>query len=259
MVPVKDKIFIGTILLEPNRWGDPKTPTYRVSEWIPRFREAGFDGMELWEYHATRCAAGELAALEASTFPVAVYNTYCGFGDASESDRGLATGMVERLGASGVKFNLGRDPAQRDAYMRNLRTWIESLPDDCRLLCECHGGTIVEESAKAARFFAELGGDRCQIIVHALMADPDLLEEWFRLCGPSITHVHIQLRDEGGTYMRLDRSPARVREALHIMDEEGFQGSFTLEFTEGTRAPNENMENLWHAALSDLHFLRENL
>ena len=59
--------------------------------------------------------------------------------------------------------------------------------------------------------------------------------------------------------MRLDRSPARVREALHIMDEEGFQGSFTLEFTEGTRAPNENMENLWHAALSDLHFLRENL
>ena len=30
---VKNKIYIGTILLEVNRWGHPRTPTYRVSEW----------------------------------------------------------------------------------------------------------------------------------------------------------------------------------------------------------------------------------
>ena len=69
MGEIDGNIYIGTILLELNRWGSPKTPTYRVSEWLDRFQEAGFDGMELWEYHATLCPSEELAALEASTFP----------------------------------------------------------------------------------------------------------------------------------------------------------------------------------------------
>ena len=46
------KIYIGTILLEVNRWTAGKEPSYLVSEWVERFAEAGFDGMELWQFHA---------------------------------------------------------------------------------------------------------------------------------------------------------------------------------------------------------------
>jgi len=252
------KIYIGTILLELSRWASPKTATYRVSEWLDRFQEAGFDGMELWEYHATLAPPEELGLLEASKFPVSVYNTYCSFDDASESDRRQAAEMIERFGAGGVKYNVGRESARRDEYIRNVRKWDASLPENCRLLCECHGGTIVQEPSDAAKFFDDLGLDS-QIIVHCFMQDLGRLKEWFSALGASVAHAHVQMQGENGRNARLSKNPAHVKEALHIMREEGYRGSFTLEFTEGTRAPDENMEDLWQAALSDLHFLRENI
>ncbi|MFC1715500.1 sugar phosphate isomerase/epimerase family protein [Candidatus Poribacteria bacterium] len=253
---IGNSIYIGTILLELNRWGSSKTPTYLVSEWLDRFQEAGFDGMELWEYHATLCPPEELAKLEASDFPVAVYNTYCDFSDESKSDQHAAADMIRRFGAKGVKFNVGKDPALKDMYLQNLRAWGESLPEDCRLLCECHGGTIVEEPAEASKFFGELEGDRWQFIVHCLMSDVDRLKEWFGAFGQSITHAHIQITDENGKRIRMESDTEHVKNALNIMRGEGYQGSFTLEFTEGTSAPDENMGDLWKAALDDLDFLR---
>ena len=256
---IDGKIYIGTILLELNRWGSPKTPTYKVSEWLYRFQEAGFDGMELWEYHATLAPPEELSLLEASKFPVSVFNTYCDFDDASEAHRRQAAEMIKRFEAGSVKFNVGKDPALRDEYIKNLRSWSTSLPENCRLLCECHGGTIIQEPSDAAKFFNELDSERCQIIVHCLMQDLVLLKKWFSTFGTSITHAHIQMMDENNKRAGLSSNPAHVKEVLHIMREEGYRGSFTLEFTEGTGAPDENIEGLWRAALSDLHFLRENI
>ena len=41
-----------------------------------------------------------------------------------------------------------------------------------------------------------------------------------------------------------------------IMEDHGFQGSFTLEFTEGTGQPGESIEGLYENALRDLAFLK---
>lgn len=256
---IDGKVYIGTILLELNRWGSLKTPTYKVSEWLDRFQEAGFDGMELWEYHATLAPPEELALLESAKFPISVFNTYCNFDDASEADRRQAAEMIKRFEAGGVKFNVGGDPALRDEYIKNLRIWSASLPENCRLLCECHGGTIIQEPSDAAKFFDALDRKQYQIIVHCFMQDLGRLKEWFRIFGTSVTHAHVQMQGDNGRNARLSSNPAHVKEVLHIMREEGYRGSFTLEFTEGTRAPDENMEDLWQAALSDLHFLRENI
>lgn len=46
------RVLIGTILLEPNRWKPGKLPSFRVSQWLDRFADAGFAGVELWENHA---------------------------------------------------------------------------------------------------------------------------------------------------------------------------------------------------------------
>ena len=257
MSDVNGKVYIGTILLEPNRWAQVRTPTYRVSEWLGRFAEAGFDGVELWEYHATLASPSELASLEASPVPVAVFNTYCGFEDAAAGDRAKAVEMVRRLAAGGVKFNVGRDADRREEYLRNLRAWAGELPEGCRLLCECHGGTILEQPPVAAEFFREAGIGRLQGIVHCL-AGVAGLGEWFDRLGPAITHAHVALRHDGRN-ARLSACPAAVAEALALMRRRGFAGSFTLEFTEGTREPGENIESLWQAALDDLAFLRRQL
>ncbi len=253
---INGQIYIGSILLELNRWGQPKVPNYNVSEWLERFKEAGFDGIELWEYHATMCEPEELDALKAPPIPIAIFSTYCDFDDGSESDRRTAAQLVPRLPAGGVKYNVGKDPALRDAYLTNLRDWIDDLPDDCRILCECHGGTVIEEPALAKAFFDELGEDRCEIILHSFAPDLARLREWFSLFGPRVTHTHVQVRDADGNMVQVGSNAAHVKECLRIMQGEGYAGSFTLEFTEGTRQPDENMDDLWTAALADLEFLR---
>jgi hypothetical protein len=41
------------------------------------------------------------------------------------------------------------------------------------------------------------------------------------------------------------------------MRRNGFAGSYTLEFTEGTGASDESIDGLFGSALSDLRFLKE--
>ena len=258
MAGIDGQVYIGTLLLERNRHAPGKTPTYRVSQWLERFAEAGFDGMELWENHAALCAPEELRALESASFPVAVFNSYAAFDEAGEADRRRAADLTSRLRAAGVKFNFGKDPKARAAYVKNARAWQKLLPGETRPLCECHPGTIVEEPEQAALVFDELGRGRFQAIVHPFRPDLDKLRQWFRALGPSITHAHVQMRDDSGEFLLLESNPNLAKEALRVMRGEGYRGSFTLEFTAGVRAPQESMERLFEAALRDLLFLREN-
>ncbi|MCX7015919.1 MAG: sugar phosphate isomerase/epimerase [Candidatus Sumerlaeota bacterium] len=250
------EFYIGTILLEPNRWATGKTPTYRVSEWIERFRAAGFDGMELWENHAALADAKERKAIVDSGFPAAVFNSYCNFGDEAEGEWRRAAELARELNAQGVKFNFGKDPARRDADLRNIRRFRDLLPENCRALCECHPGTLAETPAQAAALFDALGRERFEAIVHPFRPDTDELRDWLRRLGPRITHVHVQIR-EGAAFVRLDQQADLAQEGLRILREEGFAGSFTLEFTSGVRAPREDVERLFAGARRDLAFLRE--
>jgi sugar phosphate isomerase/epimerase len=252
------EILIGSILLDVNRWGNPKDPTYEVSAWTERFREAGFDGIELWEYHATLCSDAERERLIASTFPNALYNMYSEFDDASQAGRKSATEMITKLGSRGVKFNVGKNPALRAEYQKNLRAWRESVPDACTLICECHPGTIVEDPEAAKDFFDELGMGGWEVMVHCFIPEQDVLKRWFDQFGKKISQAHVQMQDEERNILRLDEDPGRARSALKLMYEAGFSGAYTIEFAKGTREPGENMVDLWAAAKADLEFLRAN-
>ncbi|HHT28094.1 MAG TPA: sugar phosphate isomerase/epimerase [Firmicutes bacterium] len=250
-------IYICTVLLEKNRWAKGKQPTYLVSEWISRFQEAGFAGIELWENHALLASEEERRQLKESGFPIAIFNTYAGFGAAEMAAAQKAAEMVHEFGSAGVKFNLGREQERRTEYIDNVLAWAQTLPADTRLLCECHAGTIMENPPDAQAIFAAWEDPRCQAIVHPFERDLKKLQTWFELLGERITHAHVQLRDENGAIQRLFRNPKLVKEALHIMREEGFRGTFSIEFTEGTGKPDENKEDLFRAALDDLDFMRQ--
>jgi excisionase family DNA binding protein len=251
------EIYIATILLEPNRWTDAMRPSYAVSEWLGRFRDAGFDGMEVWENHAALCGPRELEALAASDFPCRVFNTYAGFDAAGAEQRARAAQLADRLGAGRVKFNFGSDAERLDEYLAALTAWAGMLPDGCRPLCECHHGTVLEEPERAADAFRRLGGLEVEVIVHPLFLSSHALRRWLDAFGANVTHAHVQLRDEHGVFQRLGSSPGLVRERLAILAEGGFRGSFSLEFTAGTRTRGETHERLWRNALADLAFLRE--
>ena len=160
---------------------------------------------------------------------------------------------VQRLRATGVKYNFGPDPARRDVYLRHLRDWVALLDDDVRVVCECHGGSIGGDlPAMAAELLTELGAERYQATVH-LGSDGGTLESWFKHLGPRIRHVH------AGNHATKGRQ--FLDERLRMMFSHGFAGSFTVEFTHGIApgSPPVDTAILYENALADLRALQEAL
>ena len=249
------ELYIATLLLEVNRHGSPKTPSFPVSEWTDRFAGAGFDGMELWEYHATLAGPEEAKALQETAFPTTIFNTYASMDEAGREDRERATRWVERLQPWGIKFNVGKQPEERETYLTKVREWRAQLPGDVTLLCECHPGTIIEEPDAAKQFFDDLNVNNWGIIVHPFNR-LESIQAWFDTFGSAIMHAHLQMRTDDRQVIRFDRRPERTREAVRIMSEAGFQGSCSFEFTEGMNIPDETIEDLWKNVLRDLFYLR---
>ena len=257
-------ILLGTVALEPNRWAavDPAWgPTIEVSDWLPGIAEAGFDGVELWERHATEASDAEVRRVIDSTVDVTVFNTYVGFDDESPAQRDRAAEWVCRTGATGVKYNVGSNRALEGAYAERVGAWLEQMPSGVRLLCECHIGiSIAEDPATAARLFEAAGPpDRVQAIVHATSEDPDHIRSRFAAYGDRITHIH--LNDPPGWDDRGARTLADMRDELEpkvdLLRSLGFVGTWTIEFVNGTGTENDNPAYLLERAADDLVVLRE--
>ncbi len=253
------KIYAGTVLFEKNRWedGPDNNPSFPVSAWLDRLQQAGFDGVELWEKHATMCDEAELSAMLSSEFPIRIFNSYISLtdDDPAKASRTKAAELTAQFGAWGVKFNVGRDGDCRDEYMRNLADWRTQFASDVTLLCECHPGTIIEEPAAAKAFFDEIGIDGFGVIVHAF-GRPDTLAEWCDLFGPAVRHVHAAVQNDKKKFTYLNHDSASAEKAVDILRRAGFDGTYTVEFTDGVAAPDETPEMLLANASGDLQYLR---
>lgn len=249
---MKNQIYIGTILLERNRWSLGKVPTYQVSDWMDRFARDGFDGVELWENHAALCSDDELARLERSPLPIVVFNSYAGLGDCAAPERERSAAWANRLRVGAVKFNVGNDPALSAEYARNAVAWANAMPQVTRLLCECHAGTLLEDLDAAQAMFDAWSDGRFQAIVHAFGGDEKPWVNSLRRLGPRIvTHIHAALG------MHTPATLGTVQRQVAVLREMGFDGSITLEFTEGTGEIHEDKEIMYGRALRDLALLRK--
>ncbi|MDQ1911727.1 hypothetical protein RAC89_15090 [Paenibacillus sp. GD4] len=247
------QINIGTVLLEKNRWGS-RLPSFRVSEWIDRFHADRFDGIELWENHAMLCGEEELELLRKYGAPIEVFNSYASFDEEGAAHRQAAAKLIRALSARGVKYNLGKQASEMETYLDNLYRWAEQLPEDFRLLCECHPGTVMEDPAFAEKVFRQFKDTRFQAIVH-FPSTPEQLDEWFGRLGGTISHIHVQLRNTQNECVKLESDPERVDQGIEILAKYNYRGTFTIEFTEGVSS-HENKEELYHAAVADSRFLR---
>jgi sugar phosphate isomerase/epimerase len=245
-------IYIGTVLLEANRWARQRTPTFLVSDWLPRLAAAGFDGIELWENHVTLAPASERAALRAAPLPVRVFNSYATMNAAGAAARDLAAALALELRAGAVKFNVGKDSASLIEELEAARCWGRQMPG-VQLLCECHPGTALEHPERAAEALASF--PEVSVIVHAFTSAD--LQGWFRHLGPRVRHTHVQILDPNGRRCKLRDQTPLVRERLAAMRAAGYSGSFTIEFTAGVGTAPEDREALFAAACDDLAFLRE--
>ena len=249
----KMSIYISTACLERNRWSS-RQPSFRVSEWLPRFAAYGFDGVELWENHWLAADTDERVRLVEGKASVAIFNTYANFSNEHSAQREAAADAIKQLAVSGVKYNLGNDPDNISDYRRNLLHWAGCLPDTCQLLCECHPGTFLEKAAVAADFFADLDPNRYGVIAHA-SGNPETIDEWFSTFGSRVTHLHVQMRDS-----QTDPDLPEARETLDAcfaeVTKHDFQGSVSIEFTRGI-GKHEDIETIYANACVDMTYCRK--
>lgn len=254
---MRTEIYIATVLLERNRWSKEKTPTFRVSEWAERFAAAGFDGIELWENHVALAPPEEVEALKAAPIPVRIFNTYATFGPEDDPRREQAAQFSRELGVRAIKFNVGGNAGLFDTYVEQVLAWRKELPDEITPLCECHPGTVLEEPEAAARAFEVWAEAGIGAMMHPFNLTPQEVRTWLRSLGPALTHAHVQLNRER-RMQSLVPHREYVQEILQVMKEEGFTGTFSLEFTEGVGGgASEDMEQLFASACVDMELLRK--
>ena len=244
------RVFLGTVALEINRWGS-RVPSFKVSDYLERIKNAGFDGIELWENHA---AGDEPEKIKASGFPVSVFNTYAGFGDEDAPAREAAANTANFLNSGAVKYNVGEDASRLNEYKRNVSGFADMLPRS-DLLCECHAGTVLEHISASVEFFSGMPTN-FGIITHPF-GPRAALQNTFEAHGARLKLIHSQFMKDRAR-VRLDRAPDFIRDCFAVMREHGFAGDFTIEFTELTGAPGENIEALFENAVADMAFIKNN-
>ncbi|MFQ3544032.1 hypothetical protein Q7A53_08090 [Halobacillus rhizosphaerae] len=249
-----NRFLINTVLLERNRWETHRTPSILVSEWLERFKEDGFDGLELWENHVIKAQKEEVQLLKKSPFKVDTYNSYVRFEDGYEEERESSANMIRELQVNKVKFNLGSKPDLEERYLENLQIWKRDLPAGCRLLCECHPGTIMEDPFEVARIYDELGSSQFEAIVHPFNEQQDL-KRWFDCLGSTVTHAHVSLY-KSQSFHHLADEEEFVKKRAAILRNQKFAGTYSMEFAKGTSCPNENQEVVYNNALQDRHYLQ---
>jgi sugar phosphate isomerase/epimerase len=251
-------VLLGTVALEPNRWGlrsPDRQPHLRTADWLARAEQADFDGIELWEHHAMLAGDEEVAALDGSVLPVSVWNSYASFDDDDDAAREAVAGWVGRFAPAGVKFNVGNDPGERDAYASRLARFAEMIPEETRLICECHAGTAAEDPAVAREILGAVGGaDRFQALVH-LGDDRETVDAMFEQLGGRIRHVHVNFLRQGAP--PLSEIAADVRARVDHLHASGFTGSYTVEFVNGVGSERDQPAQMIEAAVRDLVTLRE--
>jgi sugar phosphate isomerase/epimerase len=256
-------VLLGTVALEPNRWGtvDPSgEPHTDVAEWVDAIAASGFDGLELWERHLP-VDPGAAAKLLTGPLPVTVFNSYVSFDDADPAQRIAVAERIARCGSRAVKYNVGADPTLLDTYAERVRAWLDLLPLETAILCECHEGTATaDEPAGTARFFDAIGdAERVQAIIHT-HEGADELRAKFDAYGDRIAHVHVNYLDQSVLSApplaeRRDELAATAR----LLGDLGFAGSWTIEFVHGLLTDHDAPEPLLEQAAADLAVLRDAL
>jgi sugar phosphate isomerase/epimerase len=256
---VAEPVLIGTVALDPNRWGlvtGVREATIAASQWLDALEGAGFDGVELWEPHLRDADQVEADALLHHRLRTVILNGYASFLDAAELT-GVAL-LVERSGAGAVKANTGGDTARLGAEADAAARWLVDLPAGTRLLLECHDGTaIADDHAAAARFLTRAGPpERVQAIVHT-HEGADRVRARFDAYGERITHVHVNHLQDGTAPPLGDVEDLADRIAL--LRNLGFNGSWTIEFVHGVLTDNDRPDVLVEQAIADLAVLRSAL
>lgn len=261
--PPNGEILLGTVAIEPNRWGAiraDRSPETRLDAWRAELLALPIDGLELWEGHLPVVASPGADAVDElfEQVPVRILNTYIGFDHDGAGDRRRVAAAANRVGARAVKFNIGNDPTAEDSYARRLGEWLDDLGDGVVAICECHQHiSIAEDPVVAFRILDAAGpSTRAQALVHT-HDGVDLIKHKLDALGDRVTHVHVNHLDFSTlTHPKLEAIEDELGQTVDLLRSSGFRGSWTLEFVAGIQTEADHPAALLAQAEADITVLR---
>ncbi len=242
--------ILGTIAIEPNRWTAHRTPATDVLDALPRIRAAGFDKLEVWQWHVTSRTVSAIRGLRARgdelgvAFPyIGVYPFFTLDGIEDREQHRLLADVLDKaeiLGARGLKIMLPCGvkgstvtPAQMARIVDGFGRWYrEARSRGIGMCAELHGGTLFDPIEAGERFMREhpeLDFSICYQPIDFGNTDASMaLADRF---AGRITHMHLQApREAGGGYALLEDGRLDYRRLIPHILQRNPGTTFTLEF-----------------------------
>jgi sugar phosphate isomerase/epimerase len=276
------QILFNTIMIEPNKWADDKTPQRPLIELLPALAEAGFDALEIWQYHAssldTRGISHLASTLREQSQKAVGLGAYPFLhlegpeGDEATTRLGRLVAYAASIGVSVFKIFPGRVPsAQADSAiwtrsLLQLRGIAQQLAErKITLSLETHRNTLCDTEESTLRLLAGLSDlDNIGICFQPYTdQDTDAAISFYQTLAPHVRHVHLQNRSSaiGGACCRLSEGDwIDYTRLLPAIQSGGFDGPFSLEFTADMPTPKDtggDLKNALDNAAKDRDFVLE--
>jgi sugar phosphate isomerase/epimerase len=276
------QILLNTIMVEPNRWSDDKTPHRPLCELLPALGEAGFSALEIWQYHASSLdargisrLAGDLRAHAQEAVGLGAYpflHLEGPEGDEATTRLGRLVAYAANLGVTTFKIFPGRVPSSQadDATWARSILQLRGLAQQLAargmtLTLETHGNTLCDTAESTARVLADIGDlDNIGICFQPYTdQNTDAAIAFYEMLTPHVRHVHLQNRSSttGGACCLLeDGDWLDYKRLLPAIKNSGFDGPLSLEFTAAMPTPQNAdipLQKVLENAAKDRDFVRE--
>ena len=257
-------LLFNTIMLEPNRWTADHVLTCPLIDLLEPVANAGFEALEIWQYHLSGLDQGQLGnlghALGELGMRAMVVGAYPSLHE-SESEWETTAGQLDRLidcgrrlGMTTLKVFAGRVASAeagdgvRSASVARLG-WLaaELAQHGLQLTMETHGNTLCDTVSSALQLLDELSAHDNVGICFQPYTDQDTdaaLAAYDALRG-QVRHVHLQNRRGQDRVVSLLAEGDWIDYArlLPHLRASGFDELLCIEFTAGiTPAPGESFD-----------------
>lgn len=271
------EIMLNTICLEPNRGLHDSNSACEISDLFPKIKEAGFNSLELWQYHISGKDTTELLDFKQkadmngiSLKVLGAYPTLHLDGKDGELETKHLIELTDKasmLGIPLIKFFLGKikgseiSDKQLANTANNLRTWSETAKKHGIKLCaELHNNTL----------FDPVEAGECFLHKHAKLetgvcfqpydfANTEEAVKLAKMFSGRIFHAHIQARNANGKLVSLENSPLDYSKVLPIIKDENPDADFSIEFVKDCQVKPEefDIDHVLQNASQDLNFARK--
>jgi sugar phosphate isomerase/epimerase len=272
------RTYLNTVAIEPNRWTKERIPARDLVELLPAIRDAGFEHLEVWQYHVSRKSDSELGSLRDAAgklgLDMPIVGVYPQFhledeeADAARREMYRALDVAALLGAKWVKFFFGRvaaremEPRQFELTDARAHAWIGYGRQEHGLsfCAELHGGTLFDPYESGRTYVAkrpELGVKICW----QPYSGEDLKRtlEIIRDLGPELVHAHFQPSNKEGR-CRLPEAELDYRQIIPALQAANPQFIPSIEFIPGGFASADGTFSLDRAladAMGDARWVDE--